>query len=94
VAKVKWLPDAKDDIERLHEFLRKKNPKAASNAIKAIRAGARKLEAFPQVGRLMDDDGQRRELFVAFGQGGYVLRYMLDDDDVVVIRVWHALEKR
>ena len=94
MAKLKWLPQAKEDIHRLHQFLRKKNPRAAVNAVKAIRAGARKLGSYPKIGRPMDDDSGRRELFTAVGQWGYVLRYMLDGDDVVIVRVWHTSEDR
>ena len=42
----------------------------------------------------MGDGTARRELFTSFGRRGYVLRYMLDGDKVVVIRVWHTRERR
>jgi plasmid stabilization system protein ParE len=29
-----------------------------------------------------------------FGRGAYVLRYRIDDDAVVVLRVWHSREER
>jgi len=94
MAKLVWLPHAKQDIERLHSFLKNKNPQAAKNAIRAIRSGANKLSDYPEAGRSMGDRTGRRELFVAFGAGGYVLRYILDGQIPVVIRVWHAREKR
>lgn len=94
MGKLVWLPEAKQDIARLFRFLRKKSPKAAKNAIKAIRLGAKQLSDFPNVGRPMEDDTGRRELVLAFGTGAYVIRYMLDDTTVVVIRVWHGREKR
>jgi len=94
MARLVWLVPAKQDIERLHAFLKHKNPRAAKRAVRAIRTGAKQLQAHPEAGRPMDDRLGRRELFVAFGAGGYVLRYILDGDTVVVIRVWHAREKR
>ncbi len=43
----------------------------------------------------MDDDTGRRELVVSFGVGAFVLRYMRDENDtVVIIRVWHSKENR
>jgi plasmid stabilization system protein ParE len=42
----------------------------------------------------MDDDTGRRELFIPFGAGAYVLRYRIDRDTVIVIRVWHSREAR
>jgi addiction module RelE/StbE family toxin len=94
MAKLVWLPQAKQDIERLHSFLKNKNPRAAKNAIRALRTGAKQLRDYPEAGRRMEDRTGRRELFVAFGAGGYVLRYMLDGQTVVVIRVWHFRERR
>jgi hypothetical protein len=43
----------------------------------------------------MDDDTGRRELVVSFASGAFVLRYMRETNDtVVIIRVWHSKEKR
>lgn len=94
MAEVVWLPSARDDIARLHEFLKAKSSRAASAALAAIREGARTLQAFPQAGRPMGDDTGRRELFMPFGAWAYVLRYRMDGDRVVVLRVWHARERR
>lgn len=38
--------------------------------------------------------GQRRELFLPFGTGGYILRYIKDGDTVVIVRAWHSKEQR
>jgi plasmid stabilization system protein ParE len=84
-----------DDIARLHQFLHIKSPAAAARAAKAILEGAEKLLANPKMGRPMTDETGRREWIIAFGSGAYVLRYMLEDrEQVVVIRVWHSLESR
>jgi plasmid stabilization system protein ParE len=93
VSRVAWLPEALQDIERLHLFLAEKNPKSARNAILCIQAAARQLEDFPEIGKPMGDG--RRELFAAFGAGAYVLRYRRDEAGrPVVIRVWHTREWR
>lgn len=42
----------------------------------------------------MNDDTDRREIFLAFGAGAYVLRYRIDGDTVVILRTWHSREKR
>jgi len=94
MANVVWLPEAKQDIQRLHDFLKEQNPQAAQACIQAIRAEAQQLGAYPESGRPMSDDTGRRQLFISFGAAGYVLRYMLDGDLVVVIRVWHTREDR
>ena len=43
----------------------------------------------------MNDETGRRELVISFGAGAFVLRYMWDKyDTVVIIRVWHSRENR
>ncbi len=91
---VSWLPEARDDILRLYEFLVARDPKAARRAIRAMRFGAGRLLDTPEVGRPLSDGTGRRELFVPFGAGAYVLRYRVHADTVVVIRVWHIREAR
>ena len=89
-----WLPEAKEDIARLHEFLKHKNPDAASRAVDLLLKGADRLIDFPEIGKPLGDELKRRELFLAFGAGAYVLRYVLTEKNIVVIRVWHSRENR
>ncbi|MEI7694295.1 MAG: type II toxin-antitoxin system RelE/ParE family toxin [Chlorobium sp.] len=92
---VKWLPEALADVERLHAFLLEKSPDAAARAAKAILDGAGFLTSIPDIGRPMEDGTGRREWAVSFGAGAFVLRYMRDKNDtVVIIRVWHSKENR
>ena len=75
--------------------MKEKNPEAASRASKSILKGAILLKTSAHIGRPMPDETGRRELFVSFGAGAYVLRYMLEDQNtVIVIRVWHSKENR
>ena len=95
MAEVKWLPEALDDLERLFAFLREKSPSAAARAAQTILEGTDRLLTSPHLGRPMPDRTQRRELFLPFASGAYVLRYMLEDDKTpVIIRVWHGREVR
>ena len=90
-----WLPEALADVKRLHEFLKEKGSATATRAAQTILEGAQLLESAPEVGRPMGDDTGRRELFVRFGAGTYVLRYKLENQgSVVVLRVWHSVETR
>lgn len=92
--KLRWLPAAFQDIERLYEFLVEKDPNAATRAIEVILDGAEVLEDMPEIGKPMNDDTSRRELYLPFGAGAYVLRYKLDGEKIVIIRVWHSREHR
>ncbi len=84
--RLRWLPAAFEDIERLYEFLVEKDPSAATRAIEIILDGAEDLEDMPEIGRPMNDDTGRRELYLPFGAEAYVLRYKLDGETVVIIR--------
>ena len=89
-----WLPEARDDIQRLYDFLLTRAPAAAGRAIRAIQLGAQRLLELPHVGRPMNDDTRRRELYIPFGASAYVLRYRIHDDTIVIIRVRHSREDR
>lgn len=95
MAAIKWLPEVLADLERLFAFLNEQNPEAAARAARTILDGAELLLATPQLGRLMSDGTGRRELFLPFAAAGYVLRYLLEDEQTaIIIRVWHSRERR
>lgn len=89
-----WLPEAQNDIKRLHEFLHEVNADAALRMISTLLEGTDKLLSFPEMGKPLNDELRRRELYLPFGGGAYVLRYRLDNEKIVVIRVWHSRESR
>ena len=91
---LRWLPQSKTDIARLHNFLISKNPRAAEQAARAILEAADKLIEFPEIGKPLGDAGGHRDLLIPFGSRGYVLRYRRDGEHIVVARVWHSRERR
>lgn len=91
---LRWLPEARDDIQRLYEYLIDKNAAAAERAIRLIQTGANLLLENPELGKPMDDDTKRRELALPFGASAYILRYRLHENAIVVIRIWHGKEQR
>ena len=92
--KLRFLPDAFADIERLHAFLAPKNPRAANRVVDIIFAAAMSLRTAPRSGRPLDHGF--RELVARFGKGGYVLRYRVDEekDALIIVRIWHSRERR
>jgi plasmid stabilization system protein ParE len=91
---VVWRERALKDIDRLYNFLFEKNEDAAMNAAQVILRGSSLLEESPRIGRPMADGTGRRELFIPFGAGYYVLRYFFVNEVVVIVRVWHGREDR
>ncbi len=93
-AKVVWRERALEDIDRLYDFLFKKSEEAAAKTAQVILRGSSLLEESPRLGRPVADGTRRRELFIPFGSGFYVLRYFLTSNIVVIVRVWHGREDR
>jgi plasmid stabilization system protein ParE len=90
--KVAWTEKAVDDLARLHEFLAPANARAAAAAIRSlVRAGGR-LAELPRIGEKLDryEPREVRRLIVA----SYELRYEVKGAEVIVLRVWHARERR
>jgi len=92
MAQVVYTPNAIRNLQRLYQFLSEKNQDAAGRAIRTIRDRAKLLARFPELGRLDPEHPGFRELFITFGAAGYVARYRLDGDLVVVLAVRHMRE--
>lgn len=92
---LRWVPEAILDLARLREFIHVHSPAAASRAAKRILQAAQKLQTMPFVGSSVPDiEPPLRDLFVHFGQSGYWLRYMVTDDEIIIIKIWHGREQR
>lgn len=94
MATVRWLPEALDDLKRLHAFIEPHSPDAAKRAVNTLIDAAEKLAEFPEKGRPWDLEMDFRELSVRFGARGYVIRYRFVDGKAIIVRVWQALENR
>lgn len=91
---IEWLPEARGDLQPLHEFIAEHSPGAAARAVQAIVDGMDVLRDFPESGRPWEPDMDYRELVVPFGARGYVVRYRVLGARLVIARVWHGLEAR
>lgn len=88
-----WTPQALADVQRLYRFLASKNMDAARRALQAIRQGVKVLTLQPGMGRPIEDlPVEFREWLIDFGDSGYVARYRLDGDVIVVLAVRHQKE--
>lgn len=94
MALVSWLPDALDDLRRLYKFIEPHSPDAAKRAVAILIEAAGSLAEFPDKRRPWDLEMDFRELPVRFGARGYVIRYRHLGNEVIIVRVWHSLERR
>lgn len=78
------------DLQRLRDCQRPKNPIAAEKAAAVILKGIQDLGKLPQIGRPVDNlPEEYRDWRIDSGDSGYVARYRLDGDTVVVLVIRH-----
>ncbi|NDD15365.1 MAG: type II toxin-antitoxin system RelE/ParE family toxin [Betaproteobacteria bacterium] len=88
-----WSPQALKDVQRVYRFLAPQNLDAGKRAVKAIRLGVRVLEQQPGMGRPVEDmDDEFRDWIIDFGDTGYVARYRVDQQSVIILAVRHQKE--
>ncbi|MDR1581181.1 MAG: type II toxin-antitoxin system RelE/ParE family toxin [Synergistaceae bacterium] len=90
---MKYAHRALFDLKRLYEFLRQKSPSAAGRASEVIKKSVHILADHPGIGRaVVDMPEEYRELLIPFGDSGYVLRYRIERDEVIVLAIRHQKE--
>jgi plasmid stabilization system protein ParE len=85
-----FAPAALNDLERLREFLRPKNPAAAKRAASVITKAIQLLSQHPQVGRPTEGMNiEYRELPIDFGDSGYIALYRYEGNFVTILALRH-----
>lgn len=88
-----FAPPALEDLKRLREFLRAKNPAAAQRAANAIIKSVGVLANQPGIGRpVLDMPNNFREWLIDFGDTGYVALYAFSANEVTVLAIRHQRE--
>ena len=93
VRSVRLAPAARQDIERLTDYLVLRSERAAARAADVITSAVLSLGEFSERGRPAKEPGWR-ELIVPFGRGAYVIRYRVEGETVFVTRIHHGREDR
>ena len=89
--KVKYSQDSINDLQRVVEFVEKKNPYAARRIAIDLQEGVEKLKHFPLIGLPVlkaPDPEKMRDLYV----GDYTLRYLIANEAIYILRIWHGRE--
>lgn len=80
------------DLERLEAFIASRSPTAAKRSAARLLKGIRLLMRVPDMGVSVGDG--YRQLVLAYGKSGYVVRYRIENDGVVIVRIWRVKEDR
>jgi plasmid stabilization system protein ParE len=92
VAQVVLAERARNDLDRLFDFLATEDPRAARNAITDIFDALGALERHPLIGRPLEDGV--RALVISRGKSGYVALYDYCEsaDTVLILALCHQRE--
>lgn len=90
---VRLTEAAQLDLARLQAFLAEKSTRAALRTVDALIEAVESLDQFPNRGRPERGVG-RRELVLRHGRDGYVIRYRVTPEAVIVTRIFHGRERR
>lgn len=88
-----WSRQALLDVQRLYRFLAVKNIDAAKRAVKAVRQGVVVLERQAGLGRPIENmPDEFRDWVIDFGDSGYVARYRIKTETIMILAVRHQKE--
>ncbi len=88
---IKYSSESVADLQRVVEFVEIKNPYAARRIAIDLQEGISRLKQFPQIGLPVlkaPDPEKIRDLYV----GDYTVRYLIANDTIYILRVWHNKE--
>ena len=93
--KVRFTPEAEDDLLRLYDFLLERDVISAERALDALKAAVGVLRFSPfSCRKATRDNSFVRELVVPFGTSGYVALFEIESDSTVnVLAVRHQREE-
>ncbi|MBG1269799.1 type II toxin-antitoxin system RelE/ParE family toxin [Nostoc sp. WHI] len=94
MSQIVWTLSAIDDLNRHYDFIKLNNPDAAARAVQAIVSSGESLQQNPRRGAIVDEIAGLRKLLVSFGKYGFIIHYVILEDDVVILRIYHGRENR
>ena len=91
--RVRYRFEANLDIDRIHDYIAERNPRAASTTIERIRAAAERLGAFPHIGRKGAASGTREWKVTGLP---YIIVHEVrpETGEVVILGVFHEAQLR
>jgi addiction module RelE/StbE family toxin len=84
---VVYAPRALRDLNDIAAYVAAHDPHAAAKVLNAIKSSIDTLNFFPQIGRLVDDNGHRRVPVLRYP---YVIFYRVAGGDLLILHVRHT----
>jgi toxin ParE1/3/4 len=91
--RVRYRRRALADIEGIHQYIRNRNPRAATDVVARIRAATERLGSWPRLGHRGRVPGTHEWVVVGLP---YVIVYEVDEraNEVAIIAIFHAAQNR
>jgi plasmid stabilization system protein ParE len=89
-----WTETATNDLNRHYDFIALSNADAGASAVQAIVSSGGSLQQNPRRGAIVDEMAGLRKLVVSFGKYGFIIHYVILEDDVIILRIYHGRENR
>ena len=91
--RVRYRRRALRDIENIHEYIEKRNSRAATEVVARIRLAADRLGVLPYMGHAGRDPGTYEWVVVGLP---YMIVYEVDalTDEVAIVAVFHGAQRR
>jgi len=84
---IRWLEEAIEDLQALHQYIATDNPKAATGVAKKISHSVTHLKQHPAIGRA-GRVVNTRELILP--NTPYIVPYRVKNNIIEILRVFHA----
>ncbi len=88
--KIRWSPEAADDLQRICQRIEIDNPGAATRVARMIYEGCDRLKEFPRAGRTSRRIPGWREL--VFSSLPYIVVYLVTEEAVEITRIFHGAQ--
>lgn len=89
-----YSQEAQDDVDRLFTWLLDRNPNAAERFVVALKEATARIAKAPGLYPITDTDAGARKCLMRFGGSAYVIYYVVEGGDQIVVRMWHGREER
>ncbi|MBK1986091.1 type II toxin-antitoxin system RelE/ParE family toxin [Sphaerospermopsis aphanizomenoides BCCUSP55] len=94
MSEIVWTETAINDLNRHYDFIAFSNADTAVRAVQAIVSSGESLQQNPRRGAIVDEIAGLRKLVVSFGKYGFIIHYVILEDDVIILRIYHGRENR
>ena len=91
---IEWSVDALADLDRFSRFLQNRYPELAQIVASEINERASILSDRPHLGRPIAGRAEYRQMVLQVLNAAYVFQYRVDEERVVILRVFHSRERR